>query len=53
MKYKGHLIEQDKTGYAPKDSKFFIFEIDGEKSVGFGATIEECKEVINELILDK
>jgi len=52
MEYKGYIIEPDKTGYSPKNNKYWIFEVDGEKSVGFGETIEECKEAINEIILE-
>jgi predicted RNase H-like HicB family nuclease len=53
MEYNGYLIEPDKTGYAPKDSKYFIFKIDEEKSCGFGSTIEDCKKEIDELILER
>ena len=30
MEYKGYLIEEDKTGYAPKHLRFCYFADDGE-----------------------
>jgi len=53
MEYKGYLIEPDKTGYAPKNSQYFIFEIDAEVSCGFGESIEDCKQQIDEMIEDE
>jgi len=50
MVYKGYLIEPDKSGYAPKDSQYFIFELDAEVSCGFGESIEDCKDKIDEML---
>lgn len=50
MEYKGYKIEPDMTGYAPKDSKYFIFKIDDEISCGFGESIEDCQSQIDEII---
>lgn len=50
MEYKGYLIIADKTGYAPKNSKYFIFEVNAEISCGFGGSIEDCKNQIEQLI---
>ena len=47
--YKDYLIEPDKTGYAPKDSKYFFFKECDEKATGFGESIEDCKKQIDEL----
>ena len=48
--YKGYLIIADKSGYAPKSSKYSIFELDEEISCGFGESIEDCKNQIEQLI---
>lgn len=49
MEYKGYLIEEDKTGYAPKEMQFSFFLDDGEKYCGSGESIEDCKQQIDEL----
>lgn len=49
MKYKNHRIEQDKTGYAPKEERFSVFAEDGELYIGSCGSIEECKQLIDEL----
>lgn len=53
MEYKGYLIEEDKTGYAPKHLRFSYFSDDGEKYWGMEETIEDCQKQIDELIIDK
>ena len=47
MNYKNYTIEPDNTGYAPKNMMFLIF-----KYIGSGETIEECKKLIDENILE-
>lgn len=47
--YKDYFIEIDKTGYAPKDSTYFFFKECDEKATGFGESIEDCKQQIDEL----
>lgn len=49
MKYKGYLIEEDYSGYAPKHLKFSFFNDDGETCFGSGKSIEDCKKQIDEL----
>ena len=49
MKYKEYNIEPDLTGYAPKDSTYHFY-IDSEKVDGYGESIEDCKNQIDELI---
>lgn len=52
MEYKGYLIEQDKTGYAPKDSKFHFY-ISGDEIVrGWGESLEDCIKQIDELLYE-
>ena len=50
MIYKGYTIERDATGCAPKDYQFSIFTDDGEKYIDSAATIEECENLIDELL---
>ncbi len=52
MKYRGYLIEQDLTGYAPKSMEYSYFSGDGETYCGSGETLEDCKRQINELLED-
>jgi len=52
MEYRNHLIEQDTTGYAPKDMMFSIYIDDGEQCVGHGCCIENCKAQVDELLLN-
>jgi len=47
--YRGYIISQDITGYAPKDSQFAFFLDDGELYCGRGESIEDCKQQIDEL----
>jgi len=47
--YRGYIISQDITGYAPKDSQFAFFLDDGELYCGRGESIEDCKKQIDEL----
>jgi hypothetical protein len=49
MEYKNYLIEQDKTGYAPKNEQFSVFADDGELHIGSCGSIEECKKLIDKL----
>ena len=51
MKYKGYLIEQDMTGYAPKNMQYSYF-LDEETYSGSGETLEDCKKQIYELLED-
>ena len=50
MNYKNYTIEPDNTGYAPKSMRFGIFK-EGEY-IGSGGTVEECKKLIDENILE-
>ena len=50
MNYKNYTIEPDNTGYAPKSMTFGIFK--EEEYIGSGETIEECKKLIDENILE-
>ena len=50
MNYKNYTIEPDNTGYAPKNMMFGIFK--EEEYIGSGETIEECKKLIDENILE-
>ena len=50
MNYKNYTIEADNTGYAPKNMTFLIFN--EEEYIGSGETIEECKKLIDENILE-
>ena len=48
MEYNGYTIEEDKTGYAPKESKFSFFLDEGEMYCGSGESIEDCQKQIDE-----
>lgn len=50
MNYKNYTIEPDNTGYAPKNMTFGIFK--EEEYIGSGETVEECKKLINENLLE-
>ena len=50
MNYKNYTIEPDNTGYAPKNMVFGIFK--EEEYIGSAGTIEECKKMIDENILE-
>lgn len=50
MNYKNYTIEPDNTGYAPKSMTFGIYK--DEEYIGSGETIEECKKMIDENILE-
>ena len=50
MNYKNYTIEPDNTGYAPKNMKFGIYK--DEESIGRCETVEECKKLIDEYILE-
>ena len=50
MNYKNYTIEADNTGYAPKNMTLLIFK--EEEYIGSGETIEECKKMIDENILE-
>ena len=49
MKYKGYFIEDDITGYAPKEERFHFHIIDEEVIFGYGESIEDCKKQIDDL----
>ena len=49
MLYKGYLIEEDLTGYAPKHLRFNFFDYDGETHFGSGESLEDCQKQIDEL----
>lgn len=51
MEYKGYLIEQDMTGYAPKSMEYSYF-LGHEFYYGSGETIEDCKKQIDEILED-
>lgn len=53
MEYNGYFIYPDKTGYAPKESKFSFFLDEGEMYCGSGESIEDCQKQIDELILNR
>jgi hypothetical protein len=46
--YKGFIIADDCTGYAPKHLRFSFFTDDGETFIGSGESIEDCKSQIDE-----
>lgn len=48
--YKGYRIDQDRTGFAPKNMVFHFWINDGENVAGFGESVEDCKEQIDEII---
>jgi len=48
--YKGYRIDQDRTGFAPKNMVFHFWIDDGENVAGFGESVEDCKEQIDEII---
>ena len=50
MNYKGYKIEIDRTGYAPKHLKYYFYKECDEIVSGFGESIEDCKNQINETI---
>ena len=50
MKYKNYTIEPDNSRYAPKSMMFGIFK--EEEYIGSGGTVEECKKLIDENILE-
>lgn len=50
MNYKNYTIEPDNTGYAPKNMTFGIFK--EEEYIGSCETVEECKKLINENLLE-
>ena len=50
MNYKNYTIEPDNTVYAPKNMVFGIFK--EEEYIGSGGTVEECKKLIDENILE-
>ena len=50
MNYKNYTIEPDNTGYAPKNMVLGIFK--EEEYIGSGGTVEECKKLIDEHILE-
>jgi len=52
MEYKGYKIRQDYTGYAPENMQFHFYIYEGEVVTGYGKSIEDCKERIEELILN-
>lgn len=53
MEYKRYTIEEDKTGYAPKHLRFHFFAEDDEYAKGAGESIEDCKQQIDDLILNR
>lgn len=48
MEYNGYFIYPDKTGYAPKESRFSFFLDEGEIYCGSGESIEDCQKQIDE-----
>ncbi len=53
IKYNGYLISQDMTGYAPKESLFAFFLDDGERYMGSGESIDDCKKQIDFIISEQ
>ena len=49
MNYKNYTIEPDNTGFSPELYSVFL----EEKYIGGSDTIEECKKLIDENILEK
>ena len=49
MIYRNYTIDQDGTGYAPKQLKFSFFLND--EFIGSGSSIDDCKEQIDELCI--
>ena len=50
MNYKNYTIEPDNTGYATKSMTYGIYK--DEESIGICETVEECKKLIDEIILE-
>lgn len=50
MNYKGYTIEQDITGYAPKEMKYAIFF--DEEYICSGRSIDKCRKIIDEIIAE-
>lgn len=50
MEYRGYIIEQDRTGYAPKHLRFGFYKECDEIFTGQGESIEDCKSQIDEII---
>lgn len=48
MEYRGYKIEPNLTGYV----NFDFYENEAETITGNGKTIEDCKEQIDELLLN-
>jgi len=44
MKYNGYLIEEENTGIAPKNAKFYFHIIDEEIICGYGENAEYGKK---------
>ncbi len=53
MKYNGYLIEEENTGIAPKNAKFYFHIIDEEIICGYGENAEDCQKQIDELNLNE
>jgi len=52
MEYRNHIIAKDGTGYAPKNMMYSFFLDEGETYAGSGESITDCKEQIDELLLN-
>lgn len=52
MEYNGYLIEEDITGYGPKNSRFHFYISGDEIVIGWGESIEDCEKQIDQLNLD-
>ena len=50
MKYIGYEINQDSSGFAPKELIFYYTEEDEEEIIGYAESVDECKKEIDELI---
>lgn len=51
--YKGYRIVDDYTGFAPASIRFSFGIPYDDEFAGCGESIEDCKEQIDELILNK
>lgn len=49
MEYKGYAIEEDTSGYAPKESRFMFRLVECEMFTGYGSSVEDCINQIDSI----
>lgn len=47
--YRGYKIDEDNTGFAPVNMQFHFYFDDGEIISGYGSSVKDCKNQIDEL----